>query len=241
MSDILYKVESFEGPLDLLLHLIQKHKLNIYEIKISELLEQYMQQIKLMRDSNLEVSSEFLEMASKLLYIKTVSLLPKQDEAEKLKEELTGQLLEYQECKRIAELFAQKINLDFISRSPAEIDSDFTYKLKHQILELANLYNLTIKKKTSYIAPKKEAFSYIISRKIVSVFFKAICILRQLVEKNVKYSAIFTKSRSKSELIASFLAILELIKTKRIEMDEEFLKLKIGDGKNWRLEKQRRQ
>ena len=105
MEKISYKLESFEGPLDLLLHLISKHKLNIYDIQISELLDQYMTHIKLMKSLDMEVASEFLEMASRLVLIKTAFLLPKHEEAEKLKEELTGQLLEYQECKEVALYF----------------------------------------------------------------------------------------------------------------------------------------
>ena len=91
MEKISYKLESFEGPLDLLLHLISKHKLNIYDIQISELLDQYMAHIKLMESLDMEVASEFLEMASRLVFIKTAFLLPKHEEAEKLKEELNLQ------------------------------------------------------------------------------------------------------------------------------------------------------
>ena len=93
-----YKLTVFEGPLDLLLTLIAKNKIDITDIIIADLLDQYMEQIKLMQEEELDVASEFLEMASRLVYIKSVSLLPKyEEEAEELKKELTGQLLEYQE------------------------------------------------------------------------------------------------------------------------------------------------
>lgn len=72
-----FKLDVFEGPLDLLLHLIAKHKLNIYDVEISKLLEQYLDYIEQMKLADLEVASEFLEMAAHLVYIKTVSLLPK--------------------------------------------------------------------------------------------------------------------------------------------------------------------
>ncbi|MEE0927805.1 MAG: segregation/condensation protein A, partial [Acutalibacteraceae bacterium] len=81
-NPFLYKTEEFEGPLDLLLQLIARNKLNIYDIKISVLVEQYLQQINLMKENEMDIASEFLEMASRLLYIKTVSLLPKHDEVE---------------------------------------------------------------------------------------------------------------------------------------------------------------
>ena len=89
-----YKLDSFEGPLDLLLSLIAKNKINIYDIQISELLEQYMEQIELMRENQMDIASEFLAMASRLVYIKSAMLLPKyEDEAEELKKELSGQLI----------------------------------------------------------------------------------------------------------------------------------------------------
>ena len=83
--------EEYEGPLDLILALISKHKLNIWEIEISSLLEQYMAYIRARQEQDLEVASEFLEMASRLVYIKTVSLLPKyEEEKEKAKAELVS-------------------------------------------------------------------------------------------------------------------------------------------------------
>ena len=104
MSDttLSYKLESFEGPLDLLLQLIARNKLNIYDIQLTVLFEQYMQQIELMKEQNLEIASEFLEMAARLIYMKTVSLMPRHDEIEQLKQELTGELLEYQVCQEMA-------------------------------------------------------------------------------------------------------------------------------------------
>ena len=83
-----YKLEGFEGPLDLLLQLIARNKLNIYDIELSVLIDQYLEQIELFKAEEMELESEFLEMASRLLYIKTVSLLPKHDEIVQLKEEL---------------------------------------------------------------------------------------------------------------------------------------------------------
>ena len=102
MEKISYKLPAFEGPLDLLLHLISKNKLNIYDISISELLNQYMEHLDLMKENNMDVASEFLDMASRLVEIKSYELLPKYEEGEKLKEELQGQLLEYQECRKAA-------------------------------------------------------------------------------------------------------------------------------------------
>ena len=82
MQTISFKLEVFEGPMDLLLNLISKHKLNIYDIEIAKLLEQYLDYVEQMQSQQLEVASEFLEMASRLVYIKSVSLLPKHEELE---------------------------------------------------------------------------------------------------------------------------------------------------------------
>ena len=114
MEKISYKLNEFEGPLDLLLHLIRKNKLNIYDIQISELLEQYLNHIEKMKKQDMDVSSEFLEMAAKLVYIKTALLLPKHEEAEVLKQELTDKLIEYEQFQKIAHLMAEQINFDFL-------------------------------------------------------------------------------------------------------------------------------
>ena len=121
---ISYKLDVFEGPLDLLLHLIAQSKVNICDVSISELLEQYMAKITEMQEHEMEIASEFLEMAARLVYIKTVSLLPKSPEAEQLRQELTGQLLEYQECKRIAQILSEKISFDRFVREPMEIETE---------------------------------------------------------------------------------------------------------------------
>ena len=97
MEKLNYKLEVFEGPMDLLLHLITKHKLDIYDIPIVELVEQYTSYVREMQEENMEVASEFLEMAARLVYIKTVSLLPVYEEAEELKNELRDELLEYRD------------------------------------------------------------------------------------------------------------------------------------------------
>ena len=102
-----YKLEIFEGPMDLLLHLISKHKLNINDIPIIELVNQYLDYVRKMQEEDFDIAGEFLEMAARLIYIKTVSLLPRHEEAETLKKELTGELIEYRDCKLMAkELFS---------------------------------------------------------------------------------------------------------------------------------------
>lgn len=102
MDKLFYKLNAFEGPLDLLLHLIAKNKLNIYDINICELVKQYLDCINQMKEQSMDVSSDFLEMASRLVYIKSVSLLPKDEESEELKDKLSGELIEYRTVKLLS-------------------------------------------------------------------------------------------------------------------------------------------
>jgi hypothetical protein len=129
-STFSYKLESFEGPLDLLLQLIARNKLNINDIPLTELIDQYLEQIQLFKEEEMDIASEFLEMAARLIYIKTVSLLPKHDEIIQLKAELTGELLEYQLCQEMAgKLSLMTAGFDTFIRKPTEYEFDKTYKV----------------------------------------------------------------------------------------------------------------
>lgn len=217
MEKISYKLSAFEGPLDLLLYLISKNKLNIYDIKISSLLEQYMEHINIMKDQEMDIASEFLEMAARLVYIKTVSLLPKHEEEEKLKEELTGQLLEYQDCKKAAGRLSEMICFDWFIRNPAELSFDMTYNKCHEKHELLKAYGVVYQKADRKLPPSTESFSEIVSKNIVSVSSKIVFILRKLWKTPyLNYGSLFNFDSEKSELVATFLAVLELVKGKRI-------------------------
>ncbi|MDD6174832.1 MAG: segregation/condensation protein A [Firmicutes bacterium] len=217
---ISYKLGAFEGPLDLLLHLIAKNKLNIYDIQISLLLDQYMEQIDRMREENLEIASEFLEMAARLVYIKTVSLLPKSEESEELKKELTGQLLEYQECRRIAALLAEHVSFDSFVREPGKLDVDQTYTREHLVKELTEAYYAAVGRGGRKLPPPAEAFSGIVEHKIVSVSSRVFHVLRTLRRGACSLNGLIESSRSRSELIATFLAVLELIRAERIFLED---------------------
>ena len=180
-----FTVNDFEGPLDLMLKLISKNKLNIYNIEISDLLEQYLEQINLLRQQKMEIASSFLEMAAKLVYIKTAQLLPKyEEEAEKLKEELTAQLLEYNEYKKVSEILLNNLNLDFFCRKPMKIDLDLTYKGIHSIAEIGRTYisliDSIISKNFKGLSENEENLKKIVTKKPVSVFSKVVYILKCL-------------------------------------------------------------
>lgn len=241
MDKISYKLDVFEGPLDLLLHLIEKNKLNIYDIQISELCEQYMEHIRTMQEENLDIAGEFLDMASRLIQIKSAMLLPKYDEGEEMKKELTGQLIEYRKCKLMAKILSEKISFDSFCREPEKIKCDMKYKRKHEPAVLVNAYMAAVGRGKQKIPPSEDAFSGIVKRRIVSVSSKIIGVMKKLWGgRSVRYEKIFEDSTDKSELVATFLAVLELIKGKRVRADGEgeelTLKMISGGGKRWKKE-----
>lgn len=221
---ISFKLEVFEGPLDLLLHLISKHKLNINDIPIMTLVEQYLDYISHMAEQDMEIAGEFLEMAARLIYIKTVSLLPRKEEAETLKKELEGRLIEYSLCKAAAELMREKYLGDAYSvKKPMEIEVDSTYSRTHDPMELLKAYRgMEIKKekKPPELAPS--AFSKIVSKKFVSVSSKIVTVLKMLYkEGKCSLDGIFSGITDRSERVAAFLAVLELTKTGRILLNDD--------------------
>ena len=221
-----YKLDVFEGPLDLLLNLIAKNKLNIYDIPIAELLEQYMAQIHEMQAADMDVASEFLEMAARLVHIKSVSLLPKKEEEAALKQELTGQLLEYQQCKEAAMRLHERFSLDGIVRAQADIPADLTYKRHHKPQELLSAYlSMLGKKKPPEPQKPEDTISKLITRRVVSVASQIVFVLRSLWKKrHVSLKELFRGKNDPSECVAAFLAVLELVKDKRLRVD--------GDGED---------
>lgn len=221
-----YKLDVFEGPLDLLLNLIAKNKLNIYDIPIAELLEQYMAQIHEMQAADMDVASEFLEMAARLVHIKSVSLLPKKEEEAALKQELTGQLLKYQQCKEAAMRLRERFSLDGIVRAQADIPADLTYKRHHKPQELLSAYlSMLGKKKPPEPQKPEDTISKLITRRVVSVASQIVFVLRSLWKKrHVSLKELFRGKNDPSERVAAFLAVLELVKDKRLRVD--------GDGED---------
>lgn len=217
--------DEYEGPLDLILALIAKHQLNIWDIEISSLLEQYMAYIHARQQQDLEVASEFLEMASRLVYIKTVSLLPRhEEEQEKAKAELVGQLLEYQACKAAAALLGDR-GEDGFSTFPhpqEEIPVDTTYRLTHPAALLAKSYWEALGRGKRRLPPQPAVFTPLVAAPVVSVGSRIIHILRLLYQTaTISLSGLFSRSRSRSEAVATFMAVLELMKAKRIRLVQE--------------------
>ena len=229
-----YHLQVFDGPLDLLLALIAKNKLDIYDIPMAELLDQYLEQIALMREADMDVASEFLEMAARLVQIKAASLLPQHEQDEEdPRAELTGQLLEYDQCKKAAAQLAARCSFGRLTRPPEPIPAAYTHQRIHDPREIAQALVSAWGKGRSLLPPKPESFSALVSRKIVSVASQAIAILRQLwKKKSLPYQALFAGKRGRSQRVAAFLAVLELVKNRRlrIEGEGEDLEVTLVDG-----------
>lgn len=222
MSKINFKLEIFEGPLDLLLSLISKHKLNINDIEISVLLEQYLDYIQKMKMADIEIASEFLEMAAHLVYIKTISLLPRHEESKELKKELQGKLLEYKLCKEIAQnLKAAFLGSDIFIRQQQKISVDKTYSLTHDKELLLKAYLLNFNKNKIELPKLEKSFTTIVSKRMVSVTSKILFVLKKLYTNDKVLYDEFFKTNDKSELVATFLALLELVKSRRIIVSDD--------------------
>lgn len=226
MNTLSFKLDVFEGPLDLMLSLISKHKLNIYDIEISKLLEQYLLYIEAAHEQNLELAGEFLEMAARLIYIKTASLLPQPEEAEQLKKELEGTLIEYSLCKIAAQYLADRfIGGDVFVRQPMKIKSDAVYSLVHDPERLAIAYSsMSVKKiqggqQQIHIENK---INSVVKRKIISVLSKVVHILRELYSTGEAYmDSLYDGVTNRSERVATFLAVLELTRSGRITISDD--------------------
>lgn len=219
MQRMFFRANEFEGPLDLLLHLISKHKLDILDIEISELLRQYLVYMEQWAETDLEIQSEFLEMAARLVHIKTVMLLPRhEEEAAVLKAGLTGELMEYRLCRRSAEIFAVMAALHAVSVRPqAAISVDMTYTLVHPVDVLCEAAALPSSRAVRRLPVRETAFSGIVKRRVVSVSGRILHLLRRLMQQHTLPLNRVFQPGDRSELVATFLALLELIKGGRVK------------------------
>ena len=223
MEALAFHLENFEGPLELLLHLIARHKMKVTDIEIGALLAQYLDYMDRMREADLEISSAFLEMAARLVYIKTVELLPKHEKDEDPRRELTGQLLEYQACRQAAALLGAQSRMGSVfTRQPMPLDVDLTYRLSHSPALLLAAYRSALGKGERLKPPPAEVFRPLVAARFVSVGSRIVSILRRLYHSSrVSFAGLFSHSRERSEMVATFLALLELMKSGRVRLNDD--------------------
>ncbi len=222
-NNFLYKLDDFEGPLDLLLQLIARNKLNIYDIKLSVLIEQYLEQIEIMQRNDADIASEFLEMASRLIYLKTAKLLPKHEEYERLKDEFCGELIEYQTCRQIAAMLGEQTGgFDKFVRGQLQVELPKTYGLTHEKEVIFDAYISAVGRGQRKLPPPTTAFTRIVAKKIVAVSTKIVYVMRNLFNRGPqRLGKLYSSAKSRSELVATFLAVLELCKANRIAVSGE--------------------
>lgn len=222
MEKINFKLDNFEGPLDLLLYLLSKQKVSIHDVEISKLLDQYIQYIDQTTTSNINIKAEFLEMAARLVYIKTLALLPKQQEAEKLKDQLKDQLIEYSLCKIAAEKLKRKDKINSIfKRLTPDFIVNYKYSRIHSSDILKEKYIDIMDNGKKKLPVKSEVFVPLVKSKIISVSSKVIFILKKIYKSGPIYFDDVFSHPNKSHKIATFMALLELIKSNRIFLSSD--------------------
>jgi len=233
MSVIRFHLNKYDGPLDLLLSLIQKHKMDIYDIPIVKLTEQFLNYIEEAEDSQLEISSEFLVMASQLLWIKSKMLLPNyEDEEGDPREELANQLLEYQKFKTAAIALADRQNSseNIYCGTTQYIEPpihDFTFKDLDIKKLLEALSEVISRKEFRDNKPTPKDFTKIMQKNRMPILSKVKTLLIELEKMGqLSFFNWLDSGETKDEVIASFLAILELLKMNRITLENDKIILK---------------
>ena len=220
MDAISYRLDSFEGPLDLLLSLIHKNKMAIDDIKINIICEQYIEYIEEAQRLDMDIASEFLVMASELMLIKSKLLLPKtEQEEEDPRAALTDALLKYQQAKEAA----KKLALLYprfsgrLEKDTDEISVDKSFVLDHEVESLCLAVRRIITYNENRPKLEREVFTPMISSPIVPVEVKITGIIRRMQKKKVTtLSELLSDSVSLPDMIAIFLGVLELIKIRKI-------------------------
>ncbi|MBQ6558963.1 MAG: segregation/condensation protein A, partial [Clostridia bacterium] len=205
---------------------IQKNKVSIYDIPIFEITEQYLEAIDGIEEMNLDNTSEFLVMASQLLYIKSKMLLPKNEEdedEEDPREELARRLYEYQQYKEASqELRKSEFSTKYmVFREAEKINFPIPeYDRHHEVDELLTAFDSILRRHLRKAKPEKRAFSQIVGREKVSVddMVEKIC-KRLRKSKRIKFETLFQEGDSKPEMIATFLAVLEMVKGGKLFAD----------------------
>ena len=217
-----FHLSAFDGPLDLLLHLIAKNKVNIYDIPISLILEQYMEVLREAQEADMEVAGDFIAMAAQLMLIKSRMLLPKEEEEPRA--QLVEQLLEYQRS-RVVQPFVRshsEVGRDIFTRPPEPLERKKQFEGTLPPEKLPDAARRMLTRIGRKLPPPVSAFSGIVGRERVPVHTRITAILLRFRQKaTLNFRSLFRGAESRSEIVATFLAVLELSKTNRIRIDGE--------------------
>ena len=222
------KIENFEGPLDLLCMLIEKNKMDIYDIKIDEITDQYLEYIKKMEQENLEVQSEFLVMASTLVYIKSKKLLPnKEEESEELtEEELIRRIIEYKKYKDITEKLRQNFeqfsnrlykSAEEIELPKKELDTNYEKNIISDVYaKIVTSNKEKLNKNAKNIEKIKLMDQYTVASKVKQMF-------KELIRhKRFVFNRMFSVSKNdKNEIVTAFSGLLELSRRSKVKTTQE--------------------
>ena len=225
MEAITYRLDQFEGPLDLLLNLISKNKVSIADIPIAMICDQYLAYIVEAKELNMDIASEFIVMASELILIKSKMLLPKPEEDEEdPRAMLADALLRYKQAKeaavKLAPMFAYYSGR--MVKDTDEISVDKTFVADQSPLALEKAIRQIIAANNALERAQQTAFKPMISKPVVPVELKIVGILKRMDKGGGKATLkdLLDDSVSLPDLIAIFIGVLELIKVKKILIDE---------------------
>ncbi len=217
-----FKLEDFEGPLDLLLYLVGKNKMNLYDVNIMELIDQYTAAIHTLQEDRMEVSSEFIDMAAHLVQMKSALLLPRSPEAERMKAELTGRLIEYSACKEVAtSLGSRARDLYTAVREPMPLVGAAEYTRRHDPNLLVQAWFGLMGRSLRKRRPTQDRFEPLVTAPFVSVASRVSHMLRGLLRGSLsRIGQLFSREESRSTNVATFLALLELIRAGRVRVED---------------------
>ena len=235
------RFKNFEGPFDLLFHLIEKNKLNIYEIPIGEITDRYMAHIMKMQKLNLDIASEFIVMASTLLYIKSKSLLPtkQNDEDEDMdissKDELILRLIEYKKYKNMANKFRKMQDYweKAYYKKPEKMDMLKSKEIVEMSLDkMLDIYQALLERNIKKQNDNERKMVRILRLEKITIRQKIKDIVKKLIElSSFKFGEIF-KKKPKLEIVTGFMAMLELVKSHKVIVNQEKLFSEIIVSKN---------
>ena len=224
------KIENFEGPLDLLCHLIDKNKMNIYDINLSEITDQYIKYLNEMEKLNLEIASEFLVMASTLLYLKSKKLLPKQNEEEEelTEEELINRIIEYKKFKEISKTLKQNYLIYSNRFFKGHEEIEFPKKqleINYEKSLIPELYKNLIERNSVKINQNAKNIEKIAIVENYTVSSKVKEMLKVLIkQKKFIFNKLFSiKKKNKQEVVTAFSGLLELSRRSKVSTNQEEL------------------